>query len=515
MGRSGSSGWWLGQLLSWVVAAMSVASLAALTAPASPQPDLRAGLALIVGGAAIVVAGLLDRWWPAAVVGAGSIALGVLLRLDAVRYETTVGYALAGASVLGGLVAGWWLRRIGFRWLVTVTAVLIGAGIGWLFVRYQTELLPLGVGAVGLAVASLVGLGFVMSAPTVRAGGGQARLRDATGALRDWVEQRLADTPASGDERDVVAKLFFEGDDRRQRLARFYTLMAFASLIASLGILADSTAVVIGAMLIAPLMTPLMAMSLSVVSQWTERLARATFTVVTGALIPVAVGVLVTATLGQGVDPTVNSQILSRGSPTLLDLAVAIGAGAAGAFAHSRRDVSDSLPGVAVAIALVPPLAVVGAAAQLGDWQSSRGALLLFLTNAIAIVAVGALTFVMTGIARAPGGVRGVVGHWVVAFSVFGFAVLWALMASTSSNNEIGARTSMATSTIETWGETYSYDVASVLLVGDSLDVVLIGESAPDDEAVDELLDQLNRLVDVAEVEVQVDLTATITAQLD
>jgi uncharacterized membrane protein len=90
--------------------------------------------------------------------------------------------------------------------------------------------------------------------------------------------------------------------------------------------------------------------------------------VATGALIPITIAVIMTAVLGQGVDPTTDTQIVSRSNPTLLDLAIALGAGAAGAYAHSRRDVADSLPGVAVTIALVPPLAVVGAAAQLSDW---------------------------------------------------------------------------------------------------------------------------------------------------
>ena len=77
---------------------------------------------------------------------------------------------------------------------------------------------------------------------------------------------------------------------------------------------------------------------------------------------------------------------------------IAIAAGGAGAFALSRPDVSDSLPGVAVAIALVPPLAVVGLMISQNNWFEALGALLLFTTNLVAILLVGAFVFVLTGV---------------------------------------------------------------------------------------------------------------------
>ena len=93
-----------------------------------------------------------------------------------------------------------------------------------------------------------------------------------------------------------------------------------------------------------------------------------------------------------------NSQVASRITPTIVDLLIAVAAGGAGAFALSRPDVSDSLPGVAIAIALVPPLAVVGLMISQADWISAIGALLLFTTNLVAILLVGGFVFVMTGV---------------------------------------------------------------------------------------------------------------------
>lgn len=93
-----------------------------------------------------------------------------------------------------------------------------------------------------------------------------------------------------------------------------------------------------------------------------------------------------------------NSQVASRVDPTLIDWAIAVFAGGAGAFALSRPDVSDSLPGVAVSIALVPPLTVIGLMISEGDWSAAGGATLLFVTNMVAILLVGALVFVIEGV---------------------------------------------------------------------------------------------------------------------
>ena len=89
---------------------------------------------------------------------------------------------------------------------------------------------------------------------------------------------------------------------------------------------------------------------------------------------------------------------LGHPAPTL-DLITAVAAGAAGAYGLSRPDVSDSLPGVAIAISLVPPLAVVGIAWSQGDWSAGSGALLLFATNMVSILIIGGATFVATGVA--------------------------------------------------------------------------------------------------------------------
>jgi uncharacterized hydrophobic protein (TIGR00271 family) len=153
-----------------------------------------------------------------------------------------------------------------------------------------------------------------------------------------------------------AAKLFFEGAKRRKYNEQFDVLLVLATIIATMGIVGDSTATVIGAMIIAPLMTPIMATAALV----TGRLGRAG-----RSLLLVAVGVIGLSWLFGLVYTGVlsfdsNSQILGRVSPRLIDLIAALASGAAGAFCMAREDISDSLPGVAISISLVPPLCVVG-----------------------------------------------------------------------------------------------------------------------------------------------------------
>jgi uncharacterized hydrophobic protein (TIGR00271 family) len=211
----------------------------------------------------------------------------------------------------------------------------------------------------------------------------------------EWVQSR----PNTADDRQqLYDKIFYEGNEQSRRLSRFFTLMGFATAIASFGIISDSTAVVIGAMLVAPLMTPLMGTSLAMSMGWPRRAMMSGCVALAGIIFAVGLGAIFGLMYGPDISPVSNSQVASRIAPTLVDLMIAIAAGGAGAFALSRPDVSDSLPGVAVAIALVPPLSVVGLMLSQGSWGPASGAMLLFLTNLVAILLVGAVVFVLTGV---------------------------------------------------------------------------------------------------------------------
>jgi len=175
----------------------------------------------------------------------------------------------------------------------------------------------------------------------------------------------------------------------------YFVLIVLSCIIAALGLLQDSPTVVIGAMLVAPLWAPILAFSLGLV-QGDLRLIRFS---TEGIFKGVALAVVIAAFIGL-ISPlkTITGQILTYAQPTLLDLAVALVAGLAGAYAMARKDVSAALPGVAIAATLMPPLATVGLGLSLGDARVAGGALLLFATNIAAISLAGGIVFLLLGI---------------------------------------------------------------------------------------------------------------------
>lgn len=182
--------------------------------------------------------------------------------------------------------------------------------------------------------------------------------------------------------------------------ADFFVMIALAAALASLGLLQNSPAVIIGAMLVAPLMAAIFGLSLGVVRGDLHLLKQAASATLRGMLLAVVVGGLVSLVIPEA---TPQSEVLNRARPTLLDLAVALASGAAGGYALSRKNVSASLPGVAIAAALVPPLAAVGIGLALERWAIAGGALLLFTTNLVAITAAGGIIFLLLGFRPFPG----------------------------------------------------------------------------------------------------------------
>ena len=200
------------------------------------------------------------------------------------------------------------------------------------------------------------------------------------------------------DTEHVRDAVFFEGPEVRQRTSRFWILITLASVIAAAGVAADSTATVIGAMIVAPLMTPILGTMLSVVLADRTNLMRSLLHVAGGALVAVAIGWLVGILVVNEVIAETNSQVAQRVHPKLIDLLSALATGAVGSVALMRRDISDTLPGVAIAISLVPPLSVVGFTLEAGKPDQSLGALLLFLTNVAAILGSGTVVMAIFGL---------------------------------------------------------------------------------------------------------------------
>jgi uncharacterized hydrophobic protein (TIGR00341 family) len=198
---------------------------------------------------------------------------------------------------------------------------------------------------------------------------------------------------------EVSDQLYLMRGDTQSKLSAYWTMLVLSAVIAAAGVLADSTATVIGAMIIAPLSTPIMGVAIAIVEGDGRRLATSAMFVLGGGTAVVLIGALASLGIPQTADLAANSQITGRTSPNLVDLVAAIATGFAGAVALSRRDVGDVLPGVAIAISLVPPLAVVGVTAGDGSFSLAAGALVLFLSNVVALVLAGTLTFTAAGYA--------------------------------------------------------------------------------------------------------------------
>jgi uncharacterized hydrophobic protein (TIGR00271 family) len=205
------------------------------------------------------------------------------------------------------------------------------------------------------------------------------------------IRARLTGESRTPDEiRDAV--YLFDGDTAAKQ-SRFWLLLLLSAVIATTGVIGDSTATVIGAMIIAPLAVPIQGAAVAI-AYGELRPLLLSVAIVAGAMsLVVVLAAAIAVVLPELHPPSHNSQITGRASPTIVDLVAAATTGLAGAFAVGRRDIGDILPGVAIAISLVPPLAVVGVAGEAGDWDSAWGALLLFLTNVLAIVVVGTAVF--------------------------------------------------------------------------------------------------------------------------
>ena len=186
----------------------------------------------------------------------------------------------------------------------------------------------------------------------------------------------------------------------------FMALISLSTAIAALGLLQNSGAVVIGAMLVAPLMTPILGAGLALVQGNALLLRNAARSIFLGYLMALLIGLVAGWSFPA---PALTAELLARGGPTLLDLGVALLSGLAAAYCLGRPGLVAALPGVAIAAALVPPIATTGISLALGAHANAAGSALLFFTNVIAIILGAALALWGAGVrgAIASGGRKG------------------------------------------------------------------------------------------------------------
>jgi len=198
------------------------------------------------------------------------------------------------------------------------------------------------------------------------------------------------------ERKQVLEELFVFGkENQRPFLMRMAMLIIVSTIIATGGLLSDSAAVVIGAMLVAPMMRPVMAAAAAIVLGWAKRLYESLILV-----IAMTIGVVVIAAVLTMLAPemiTIPRQVLARTEPTFFDLVIALASGVGGAYVMTRKE-SSAIPGVAMAVSLLPPLASCGILIVFAEYNFAVKAFVLFVTNFLAMTLAGAVTFLFAGI---------------------------------------------------------------------------------------------------------------------
>ena len=176
----------------------------------------------------------------------------------------------------------------------------------------------------------------------------------------------------------------------------YLILIVGSCIIASFGLLSNSAAVIIGAMLVAPLMLPIRGMAFGAL----ESNLRLFITGLTALLVGTALAIAMSCIIGwiSGLSQF-GSEVLGRSRPNLLDLGIAVAAGSISAYAKVEPKISSSLAGTAIAVALMPPVCVIGLGLSAQDWQLSQGATLLYVTNLLGISLSCMVTFWLKGYA--------------------------------------------------------------------------------------------------------------------
>ncbi|GGN76824.1 DUF389 domain-containing protein [Nocardia rhizosphaerihabitans] len=214
-----------------------------------------------------------------------------------------------------------------------------------------------------------------------------------------------ADQRRSSDE--LTDKLDLSVGAVTAKRSAFWIMLVLSAVIAISGVIGDSTATVIGAMIVAPLSIPILGVALGVVTGRAALVGRSLILVLAGIVVVVALGFVFAQLLPNPVNVLSNAQVVGRTSPKLTDLTAALATGLVAAVAITRRDVGDVLPGVAIAISLVPPLGVVGVCLGSHAPSLALGAFVLFASNVLAMIITATTVLLIAGYAETPSTRRG------------------------------------------------------------------------------------------------------------
>ncbi|MBD3310982.1 MAG: TIGR00341 family protein [Candidatus Magasanikbacteria bacterium] len=180
----------------------------------------------------------------------------------------------------------------------------------------------------------------------------------------------------------------------------FFFLIAIATSLASLGLALDNTAVVIGAMVVAPIITPVFGFSLAIIiikiSNAFKSLSSIFLGSITAVIVSAITGYIIKFIEGQNLILT--NEIVIRAKPDLFYFLVAILSGLAGAYAYSKPKILSSITGIAISVALLPPLSVIGLSITMQNWHLMEQSIFLYILNLTGIFLGSIISFLVLGL---------------------------------------------------------------------------------------------------------------------
>ncbi|QKJ18307.1 DUF389 domain-containing protein [Microbacterium hominis] len=464
-------------------------------------PTATTALATVIIVALLAVSGGMDLFY--AVTGRRWFGrdinrwLAALRGVAALAFATAMGLlAAASSEVTLAITVGLVGIYVGIRGAVTIASALLRRREHDPLPRIAGGALAVIAGILAYTVPASIASTVIIAAATVSLVVGLLlvswSLRRATGAggvdpasasipevLWDWIE---GSDIGRKERAEQASGLYFERPARLTKLGTWWVMLVLSVAIATFAVLADSTAVIIGAMLVAPLMVPILGLAGALVNGWGRRALESGVLVLAGALVSIVLAYGIAAWAPVAISFTTNSQIVSRVSPNTVDMLIALAAGAAGAFATVNARVASGIAGVAIAVALVPPLAVVGVSLNGGRFDDAGGAALLFLTNFVAIVLAAAAVFTITGFAR-PFALRNrprQILQTVAPFAALAGIVLVPLMLTSEGLLQTETRERDAQSTVQEWlGDESAFVVTEVSVSGAQVQVTITGDGTP------------------------------------
>ncbi len=275
--------------------------------------------------------------------------------------------------------------------------------------------------------------------------------------------------------REILNQLFFEGEEHMPYVKRFYLLLALSAIIAIFGLARNSPAVIIGAMLLSPLMTPILAFAASLVMGWPARAGRTAMRLFFATAFVFGLTYLILIIFQVPRNVVIPVEIIARTNPKMAELVIGLCAGIAAAYMLIYKETLSVLPGVAISVALVPPLCVTGYLTYFKEYSLAWQAFLLYSTNLVAIILTAGIVFLLGGLKPSVKdlklSLRVAIGMILIAF----FVVLVAIPLSVRTFNDLKDRhdRQVAISVITDWIGKNNVEIINVEVENNLLQIFL------------------------------------------